>query len=479
MIYVYLPYGLAFIALGLVLSLQARMPVLVLPRALLWLLAAFGLTHGTHEWLTMAALVEAIKRSAGVIPALRVGALYLGALSFLLLAQFGIEWRTRNARWPKWARGVPAALLVAWSAFAFGSDAFASAAAGNGTAEAVTRYFFAFPSALLAAGALRAESKRWHEPRGDRTRRYLTGAAAALVVYALLGGLVVPAAPFWPASSLNVETFLTATGVPVMILRAVCAVAIGAFLSLALVVEAARAQEHHARLREEFISVVAHDLRSPMNAIRLQADLLERLAPERHGGEVERRTIAKIKATANRLQRMVGDLLDASLVETKRLVLQRQSADLGHLVREVVDRASGLAEGHAVRIVAPATMPRVQVDTHRFEQIMLNLLSNAAKYSSPGTEIVVELEPRHSEALVSVTNHGAGISPEEVPLVFDRFYRSKGPREGTEGLGLGLYIVKGLVEAHGGRVWVDTEPGRGATFRFTLPHSNPGARGPG
>jgi signal transduction histidine kinase len=475
LIYVYLPYGLAFIALGLVLSLQARMPVLVLPRALLWLLAAFGLTHGAHEWLMMAAAVEAIKRNAGGIPALRVGALYLAALSFLLLAQFGIEWCIRNARWPKWARGIPAALLVAWNAFAFGSGAFASAAAGDGTAEAVTRYFVAFPSALLAAGALLSESKKWHEPSGARTRRYLTGAAAALVVYALVGGLIVPAAPFWPASELSVETFLAATGVPVMIFRALCAVAIGAFLSLALVVEAARVHEHHERLREEFISVVAHDLRSPINAIRLQADLLERLPPGRHGDEDERRTIVKIKATANRLQRMVGDLLDASLVETKRLALQRQSADLGQLVREVVDRASGLTEGHAVRIVAPVAMPPVQVDPHRFEQIMLNLLSNAAKYSSPGTEIVVELEPRHSEALVSVTNYGAGITREEVPLVFDRFYRSKGPRAATEGLGLGLYIVRGFVEAHGGRVWVDSEPGRRASFRFTLPHSNHGA----
>lgn len=471
----YLPYGLAFIALGLVLSLQARMPILVLPRALLWLLAAFGLTHGAHEWVQMATMIEAIKRNAGAIPSLRVGALCLAVLSFTLLAQFGVEWHVGNARWPKWARAIPAALTVAWSAFVLGSGAFESAAAGRGTAEAVTRYYIAFPAALLAAGALLSARKRWHEPSGARTRRYLTGAAAALVAYALVAGLVVPAAPFWPASALSAEAFLAAIGVPVMIFRALCAVAIGAFLSLALVVEAARVHEEQQRLREEFISVVAHDLRSPMNAIRLHADHLERLPPERHGTEEERSTIAKIRATASRVQRMVGDLLDASLVETRRLALQRESADPCQLVRDVVDRASGLTEGHAVRIVAPVAMPRVEVDPHRFEQIMLNLLSNATKYSSPGTEIVVELEPRRTEALVSVTNYGAGIAPEEAALVFDRFYRSKGAREGTKGLGIGLYIVRGLVEAHGGRVWVDSEPGRRTTFRFTLPHSQRGA----
>ncbi len=469
MIYVYLLYGLAFVALGLILSLQARMPVLVLPRALLWLLAAFGLAHGSSEWFAMARMVETIRRNTSAISSLGVMALCFAVLSFTILAQFGIEWFVGSARWPKWARAVPAASLVAWSAFAAGSGAFESAVMRQGVAEAVTRYFVAFPSALLAAGALFLAGERWQAPSHARTRRCLTGAAVSLLAYAVVAGLIVPAAPFWPASALSAEAFLRATGVPVMIFRALCAVAIGACLSFALVVEAARAHAEQERLREEFISVVAHDLRSPANAIRLQADLLERLPPERHGTEQERRTISKIKATANRLLRLVGDLLDASLVEARRLSLQRESADPGQLVREVVDRAAELTEGHAVRIVAPAAMPRLQLDPHRFEQIMLNLLSNATKYSSPGTEIVVELEPRRSEALVSVTNQGAGIAPEEAALVFDRFYRSREGRDSAGGLGLGLYIVRGLVEAHGGRVWVDSEPGR-VSFRFTLPH---------
>jgi signal transduction histidine kinase len=468
-IYVYLLYGLAFIALGLILSLQARMPVLVLPHSLLWVLAAFGLLHGAAEWLTMATMIEVATHGGATLPWLEGATLCLAAFSFAVLGQFGVEWRIRNARWPKPARAVPGALFILWVVFATGTGALTTATAAG--AEAVARYFLGLPFALVAASGFYSAGARWDGRVSARTRSYLIGAAVSLTAYSLFAGLVVPRAPFWPASTFNAEVFRRAIGVPVMVFRALCGLSLTIALSLALVVEAARTRAANQRLREEFISVVAHDLRSPIGAIRLHAEALEKLTREQPVGERVTRIVAKMNVTATRLGRMVGDLLDASLVEAKRLALRTERVDLDQLIRDVVDRASGLTGGRAVRIVASAAIRDVELDPQRFEQIMVNLLSNATKYASPDSEIVIELRSRPGEALVSVTNAGPGIAPAERSLVFDRFYRSEGEGERTQGLGLGLYIVKGLVEAHGGRVWVESEPGRNTTFRFTLPRT--------
>jgi signal transduction histidine kinase len=469
-IYVYLLYGLAFIALGIILSLQARMPVGVLPHSLLWILAAFGLLHGACEWLLMASMIEAATPAGGILPWLCNASLFLAAFSFAVLGQFGIEWRILHARWPKPVRIVPAAVFVLWAVFAAGTGAL-DPAATSVTADAVSRYFLALPGALVAASALHSEAARWNGPGSARTRSYLIAAAMSLAAYSLLAGLVVPRAPFWPASTFNAEVFRTASGVPVMVFRALCALAVTLALSRALVVEAAKARAETQRLREEFISVVAHDLRSPVGAIRLNVDALEKLTREHPVGEHVTRIISKMNVTATGLARMIGDLLDASLVESKRLTLRTERVDLDQLIRDVVDRASGLTEGRAVRIVAPAGARGIDLDPQRFEQIMVNLLSNATKYASPGTEIVVAVESGPAEALVSVTNAGSGIEPAEAPLLFTRFYRSDARGDGPHGLGLGLYIVKGLVEAHGGRVWVESEPGKSTTFRFSLPRT--------
>ncbi len=115
-------------------------------------------------------------------------------------------------------------------------------------------------------------------------------------------------------------------------------------------------------------------------------------------------------------------------------------------------------------------IPHVQADPDQIEQVLTNLLSNAGKYSYPDTEITVEVEPRPREVMISVTNIGPGVLPEDRDKLFTRFHRTRqAQQEKVPGLGLGLYIAKGLVEAHGGRIWVESEPGKYATFRFTLP----------
>ncbi len=224
------------------------------------------------------------------------------------------------------------------------------------------------------------------------------------------------------------------------------------------------------RLREEWVSLIAHDLRQPVTVITGYARILERLLARRAPPEEEQKAIANVLTSVRNLDRMIGDLLDASQIEARRLKLKKQRVDFPSLVRGVVDRATAMTKGHTVRLEIKGDIPHLDVDPGRIEEILDNLLSNAAKYSYPDTEIGVEVARINGEIRVSVTNHGEGIAPNELPRLFTRFYRTREVRgKGVTGLGLGLYITRGLVEAHGGRIWAESIPGQTTTFRFTLP----------
>jgi len=222
--------------------------------------------------------------------------------------------------------------------------------------------------------------------------------------------------------------------------------------------------------REEFISVIAHDLRTPITVITGFAGILQRLRPVQHGQAQERKAVESILISAKGLEKMVGDLLDASRIEARRLILSKERLDLPRLVREVVERTAEITRGHPVRVEVRGEVPTLVADPARLEQVLVNLLSNAAKYSYPDSEVLVEVEPGPEGVLVSVTNRGPGIAPEDREWIFSRFHRTRAAaRERVPGLGLGLYITKGLVDAHGGRIWVESEMGKTTTFSFTLP----------
>jgi PAS domain S-box-containing protein len=223
------------------------------------------------------------------------------------------------------------------------------------------------------------------------------------------------------------------------------------------------------RMREEWTSVIAHDLRQPIGNITMCVDLLPRL----HGGEINEREqliINRVHSAAVSLARMVDDLLDVSRIEAQRLYLDRKWVDPRTVVRESIERLSHITRGFRVSVSESGDLSPVFADPMRIEQVLGNLFSNAAKYGDRGSEILVRLDRRENEIKISVTNYGPGISPDELPRLFDRFSRSKSSRNSTvPGLGLGLYISKGLVEAHGGRIWVESIPGNTTTFNFTLP----------
>lgn len=230
------------------------------------------------------------------------------------------------------------------------------------------------------------------------------------------------------------------------------------------------------RLREEWTAVIAHDLRQPVNVITLGCEAL----PLTHPGELaekEARTVDRIRTSADRLARMIEDLLDFSRIEAQRLKIVPRELDLAALLCDVIDRAPAETAGHRIQFAGPAGPIPVLADPARVEQVVGNLLSNAAKYGVPGAEIVLAVAPAAGAVEVAVTNRGRGIPPDELPRLFTRFYRTRAAERAAGGLGLGLYIVKGLVEAHGGQVWAESVPGETTTFRFTLPR--PGAPAPG
>ena len=223
------------------------------------------------------------------------------------------------------------------------------------------------------------------------------------------------------------------------------------------------------RLREEWTSVIAHDLRQPIGFIAMASDFL----PTLHNGEMsprEKDMADRIRGAALTLTRMVDDLLDMSLLAADRLKLERDWVDPRLLVRDTVERLSHLTSDHPVKVQESRDLMPVFVDPMRIGQVLGNLVSNAAKYGDEHGEIVLDLARRDGVVEISVTNHGKGIDPEDLPRIFSRFMRSKATRRtGVHGLGLGLYIAKGVVNAHGGKMWAESTPGETTTFHVTLP----------
>ncbi len=223
------------------------------------------------------------------------------------------------------------------------------------------------------------------------------------------------------------------------------------------------------RLREQWTSMVAHDLRQPLGSVLLAASSLER-APD--GNAVRKKAATRLREAVRQLNRMVGDLLDVARIESDRLKVAPRELALAAFLPELLERARHLAADSPVSLeVVPPDDPFVtRADGFRVEQVLGNLLENAARYGEPGGRIVVRLERARDEVIVSVTNHGPGLTLEECHRVFDRSYRSTGAEGGIHwGLGLGLYIARGIIRAHGGRIWVESTPGRTTTFSFSLP----------
>ncbi len=214
--------------------------------------------------------------------------------------------------------------------------------------------------------------------------------------------------------------------------------------------------------REDFLRAVSHDLRNPLQVVLLQADRIARAAPE---VVALRRPVAAIRFAGRRMERMLRDLTDAAKLEVGELSLTREPVDLRGFVDHLLEVEQGVFDSSRVRNRVEASLPPLDVDPDRLDRILVNLLGNALKYSEG--EVCVSAEVEGALARVTVADQGAGIPPADLARLFERYYR--GHRHEGEGLGLGLFIVKGLVEAHGGSIEAASTAGVGSTFTIRLP----------
>lgn len=225
------------------------------------------------------------------------------------------------------------------------------------------------------------------------------------------------------------------------------------------------------RAKSEFVSIVSHELRTPMTAMKGYVDLMIGEMAGPLGGE-QRSFLKIIRANIDRLVELVNDLLDISHIETGRANLKLARVSLREKVDDVTRTLyTRLSEReHALDVRLPATLPDVRADANRLTQILTNLIGNAIAYTPPGGRIGVSARADDRFVVVEVSDTGVGVAPEDQQRIFERFYRADNPvvRE-AKGTGLGLPIVRSLVELHGGRIWLQSEPGRGSTFSFTLP----------
>ena len=222
------------------------------------------------------------------------------------------------------------------------------------------------------------------------------------------------------------------------------------------------------RLKSDFVSMVSHELRSPLTNISGAVELL--LAEEELSDEYVRKMLGVVGEQSDRLIRLVRGVLDVSRIDAGRLSLDRGEADLLPIVQRAVSSLQPTTHFHWFELPAGDDLPPVWGDEDRIEEIFFNLLDNAIKFSPSGGPIKIQMEAGDGEITVSVTDPGIGIPPAKLDRIFQKFHRldSDDSRE-TYGHGLGLYITKGLVEAHGGRMWAESVEGEGSTFSFTLP----------
>lgn len=221
--------------------------------------------------------------------------------------------------------------------------------------------------------------------------------------------------------------------------------------------------------REEYIHSISHDLRTPLTAVQGHAQLLQRLLERSAQNGRERASADAIVAASQRMNAMIQDLVDSARLDAGQLRLNPIPLDMRFYLLSLERRLRGIVEVERLRVHAPEGLPRVMADPDRLDRIFLNLLSNAFKYSDPGTDVTVAAAVDGAEVVTSVSDRSQGIPREELPHLFQRFHRTRLAREQREGLGLGLHITKRLVETHGGRIWVESEEGRGSSFYFTLP----------
>ncbi len=280
----------------------------------------------------------------------------------------------------------------------------------------------------------------------------------------------------WPLTSnatLYIEGDLERAGglpLPVGITYAPLLSAEGSLLNIIATVRDITRFRQAEEIKTTFVSVISHELKTPVALIKGYVATLRRddVAWDR---EIIQDSLEVIEEEADRLTELIENLLDASRLQAGALRINMADVAVDGLARRIVERFHTQSDKHTIVADFPDNFPVIMGDEDRLAQVFTNLLSNAIKYSPDGGEIRVSGQVRPDQVIICVSDQGPGVAPEDIPHIFDRFYRSEGAVKNTKGAGLGLYLTRAIVEAHHGKIWIDPKPGEGARICLSLPRS--------
>jgi signal transduction histidine kinase len=221
-------------------------------------------------------------------------------------------------------------------------------------------------------------------------------------------------------------------------------------------------------IKSTFISVISHELKTPVALIKGYVGTLRR-EDANWDREIVKDSLAVIEEEADRLTGLIENLLDASRLQAGGLSINPADVDLKLVAGRIATRFQTQSTIHNIVVDFPENFPVVNGDETRLEQVISNLVSNAIKYSPQGGEISISAQVRPTHIIICVSDQGPGVASEDIPHIFDRFYRSSIAKRTTKGAGLGLYLARAVIEAHGGRIWVDPQPGTGGRICFSIP----------
>lgn len=488
MIFVFFVYGLAFFIAGLAIFIYPKKDSAFKLAKRMWLLAGFGVIHGINEWVDMFILIE----KPIEIPLLNFFTLPILVVSFLCLAQFGAMAICDVKERFSALKLLPAFLFVGWAVVTMLELSSQRLLLGDIWA----RYLLGFPGAFLAAYALFLQIPQFKKENLSTITKNLKLSAFVFLFYGLFSGLIVPKAGFFPASIFNYETFLNTVGFPVQILRSICAAIIAYALIRVLSVfdwETKRKTREHRdelitinnqlekeiakrknleKIKEALTHMIVHDLNNPLmvlsgNLELLEMDLKDIISDEQKG---------QLQLSLNKsreLKNMISNLLDIGKMEEGKLKLSYEEINLNSLIREITDSMNILAQKEGKNIISKLSsdIPELIADRDILQRIIFNLVGNALKFSFSKSNIEVEARynDENKDIVVSVKDCGQGIPKDYQDKIFEKFAQVEERQIKGTGKGLGLTFCKMAVEAHGGKIWVESEVGKGSTFYFTLP----------